>query len=103
MVVNAAPQDPEIYIDVCTTARWVADDRVEMVDLDLDVVRRRDGSVELLDEDEFVDHSARFAYPPRIVAGARTTAAELMLAVEQRVEPFGSAAVRWLGALAGHQ
>lgn len=100
MVVNAAPQDPEIYVDVCTTARWVADNRVEMIDLDLDVIRMRDGSVHLLDEEEFLDHSVRFSYPPHVVAGARTTAAELMLAVEQRVEPFGSAADRWFAALA---
>lgn len=94
--VNAPPARTELYVDATTVPVWVEEDRVEMVDLDLDVVRRRDGAVELLDEDEFLDHQRTLGYPPRLVAAARATAAELMLALEQRREPFGSAAERWL-------
>ena len=99
MVVNQAPRDPELYIDVCTSARWSGPGLVEMVDLDLDVIRLRDGAVRLLDEDEFVDHSVSLGYPRTMIGNARVTAAELILAAESRVEPFGTAAHRWLAEL----
>ncbi|MPZ51942.1 MAG: DUF402 domain-containing protein [Acidimicrobiia bacterium] len=78
----------QIYIDITAGAEWVAPDRVEMVDLDLDVVRYPDGLVALLDEDEFVDHSAAMGYPPSIIDGARSTAAELVIALEGGRAPF---------------
>ncbi len=85
-----------MYVDIATTATWVDEQRVEMVDIDLDVVRYQDGSVELLDEDEFLDHQERFNYPAWLVDRARTTAAELVLKVEAGAEPFGSAPATWL-------
>ncbi|MDH3606239.1 MAG: YgaC family protein [Acidimicrobiia bacterium] len=88
--------DFRIYIDVITPGKWVSEDRVEMVDLDLDVVLHHDGTVELLDEDEFLDHSQLFSYPDSLIDGARATAAELMLKVESRAEPFGTDGQAWL-------
>lgn len=87
----------EIYVDVTAGASWVTEDGVEMVDLDLDVVRYTEGGVEVLDEDELVEHSAAMAYPPQIIDGARNTAAELVLALEANQPPFDEAAYRpWL-------
>lgn len=86
----------EVYIDVGTPPVWT-DDRVEMIDLDLDVVRYRDdGSVGVLDEDEFLEHQTTLRYPPDIVDRARATAAMLAVAVEQRREPFGEVGTAWL-------
>lgn len=85
----------EIYVDVITPAVWEGD-IVRMVDLDLDVIRRRDGSVEIDDEDEFEEHRVRFGYPDHIVDKARTETARLAIAVERRDEPFGSVGERWL-------
>jgi uncharacterized protein len=45
-----------------------------MVDLDLDVVRRFDGSAEILDEDEFAEHQARYGYPPEVTGHAERAA-----------------------------
>lgn len=84
-----------LYIDLCTPARWTDDAVVEMVDMDLDVVRRVTGEVEVLDEDEFSAHSTRFGYPHQLVATVRTTAAELVLAVERSREPFGTVWESW--------
>ncbi|HLL68159.1 MAG TPA: DUF402 domain-containing protein [Micromonosporaceae bacterium] len=92
---NAAPHRTEIYCDVSTIPRW-ADGEVNMVDLDLDVRRRRTGEVELLDEEEFAAHQVRFGYPPEVVEGARAAADWLAGAVKQRTEPFGSAYQPWL-------
>jgi len=83
------------YVDVITPAVWDGD-TVCMVDLDLDVVRRSDGSVEVDDEDEFEEHKVAFGYPEHVVDRARTEAAQLVLAVEQGREPFGAVGDRWL-------
>ncbi len=85
-----------IYVDVITPAHWVGGSRVEMIDLDLDVVLRHDGSVDLLDEDEFLAHAELFDYPDRLIDRARVTAAELTLSVEAMEEPFGHAGEGWL-------
>ena len=45
-----------------------------MIDLDLDVVRFRDGRVEVLDEDEFGQHQATLGYPPHMINQPATTA-----------------------------
>lgn len=49
-----------------STLRWI--------DLDLDVEVAEDGSVELVDEDEFEEHQLRYRYPPEIIQGARDSA-----------------------------
>lgn len=65
-----------------------ADDRIEWVDLDLDLVVAADLSWELVDEDEFLAHQDRFGYPPEVVALARQAAADLIKMVEARAFPF---------------
>lgn len=99
MIYNGEDHKYPLYIDIATTATWVDARRVEMIDIDLDVVRYRDGSVALLDEDEFLDHQERFNYPAWLVDRARTTAAELVVSVEARAEPFGLVPGSWLDKL----
>lgn len=96
-----ATGEVELYIDVTTPARWTAADRVTMVDLDLDVYRRRAGAVILDDADEFEEHRVAYSYPDDVVANASATTDELMSAVAGRREPFGGACRRWFGALTG--
>lgn len=99
LIGNPAEARYAIYVDVVTQPQWVGGDRVEMVDLDLDVVRDRAGTVSLLDEDEFLAHQKTLAYPDWIVQQARVTAAELVLAAETMTEPFGEIPQRWLDEL----
>jgi len=99
LIYNGENHKYPLYIDIATTATWVDAQRVEMIDVDLDVVRYRDGSVALLDEDEFLDHQGRFNYPAWLVDRARTTAAELVMKVEAGVEPFGFVPGFWLDQL----
>ena len=94
-----AESEHEIYVDVTTAPAW-SDGTVSAVDLDLDVVRMRDGAVILLDEDEFAEHRVLFAYPPSVVGAAEATAAWLMGQVAARVEPFGAVGARWLARVA---
>jgi hypothetical protein len=89
-----------IYIDV-TDEPVRHPGRVEAVDLDLDVVRLRDGSVRLLDEDEFEEHQVIYGYPPDEIAQARATADELLDMVAARREPFDRVGEAWLAAFSG--
>jgi uncharacterized protein len=103
MSCNAELAWTELYIDITTVPRWLADDLVETVDLDLDVIRRWDGSSEILDEDEFAEHQIRYGYPPDVIARAERTAAEMLDAVAQYAEPFGLVGRRWLAAMPGQR
>jgi hypothetical protein len=89
------------YVDVITPAAWDGD-TVYMVDLDLDVVRRSDGTVEVADEDEFEDHKIAFGYPEHVIDRARAVTARLVLAIEGEHEPFGEAGDRWTEVSRGH-
>lgn len=93
---NAEPHKTEIYCDITTVPRWPTPHEVTMIDLDLDVLRRRTGLVEIDDEDEFALHQIRYGYPAEVVTNAQAAADWLASAVEGRVEPFGSAYKRWL-------
>lgn len=88
--------DFDLYVDIVSgTTR--TESSVTMVDLDLDVIRRRDGSVELLDVDEFEAHQFALAYPGDLIEHAERTAEHVLAAVRADAEPFaGSAAAEWM-------
>jgi hypothetical protein len=98
---NPPPRTSEVYCDIATPAHWQGRHEVDLVDLDLDVVRRREsGLVQLLDEDEFADHRERFGYPDEVVEPARAAAITLMSALDDGTEPFASAYRKWLSLVA---
>lgn len=98
---NAPPRRTEIYCDVTTPAEW-SGDRVRLVDLDLDVRRRRDEtSAELLDEDEFAEHTLRYGYPPDVVREARAAASHLVTALNDGLQPFAGDYQAWLDRMGG--
>ncbi|MBN6051983.1 YgaC family protein [Nonomuraea sp. RK-328] len=99
---HASPHRTDVYVDVTTVPEWRDGDvsEVTMVDLDLDVIRMRDGRLFLDDEDEFAEHQVLLGYPAEVIARAEETAAMLMTAVGSRQGPFGGAHEKWL-ALAG--
>lgn len=98
-IFNGPDHRIPIYVDVTTVAEWLSPDRAEMVDLDLDVVRRRDGVVYVDDEDEFEEHRSSLRYPERMVDTARATAARLVLDVESRRPPFDDTSTAWFARL----
>ena len=89
-----------MYVDIATPARWNGD-RVTLIDLDLDIVRYRNGDVALVDEDEFDEHRIALDYPKRVVDGARTAAAKVYLDVVAAREPFGDVAASWMESAFG--
>lgn len=97
---DAAPREIEVYVDVAMPAEWVSPSHVTTVDLDLDVIRMRDGTVFLDDEDEFAEHRISLGYPTDVVTKALETSKWLLEAVAERREPFGDAGKRYLDMLA---
>jgi len=84
-----------VYVNIGTPPVWDGD-RVTQVDLDLDVVRKMDGTVAVLDEDEFADHQSRYAYPTDLIVAARMATEGAVSSVRNREGPFGSAAKSWI-------
>jgi hypothetical protein len=94
---NAPSRRTEVYCDIVTPARWIDPDLVRLVDLDLDVRRRRDaGGPELLDEDEFETNRLRFGYPEHVVDSAWAAADWLVKALSGDTEPFAGGYHVWL-------
>ena len=92
---DSVDQHVSVYVDMTTPSVW--DGRtVTMVDLDLDVILLRDGSLVLDDEDEFEAHQVELGYPAEVVELARRTADEVLAAVAARTEPFGAVGPAWL-------
>jgi uncharacterized protein len=83
-----------VYVDMTTPAVW-SGRTVSMVDLDLDVILRRDGTLYLDDEDEFAAHQVELQYPPEVAAMARSAADEVLAAIADAAEPFGTVGRAW--------
>src|SRR5262249_7830734 len=66
-VFNDEPAPTEVYCDITTPVRWPNSAEATMVDLDLDVARRRCGSVDLLDQDEVAHQQVRYGYPRQLI------------------------------------
>lgn len=96
-VASWVPEHPTspLFVDVTTPVEW-HEDRIEMIDLDLDVVADRDGSVYVEDEDEFAVHQKTLGYPPEWVRAARATTDQVYEAVLAGREPFGGIWGAWL-------
>ncbi|MCP3975413.1 MAG: DUF402 domain-containing protein [bacterium] len=77
----------DLYVDIVTPAAW-RDNRVTMIDLDLDVVRTADGTVIVDDEDEFLDHQVKYGYPDAVIEKTRSTADTLQQRIQDGEEPF---------------
>lgn len=94
----------DVYVDMATPPVWDLTGEVAVVrsvDLDLDVVRRDDGSVFVDDEDEFADHRVSLGYPAELVTAAERARDEVRAAVLAGLPPYdGATGRRWLEALA---
>jgi uncharacterized protein len=96
---NGEPARTEIYCDISTPVEWPSPREVTMVDLDLDVCRRRDGLVVLLDEDEFAEHQVKYGYPAEVIKASTDAAAWLQVALGDGTEPFATVYRSYLARL----
>jgi hypothetical protein len=89
-----------VYVDIATPPVW--DGSVSrQVDLDLDVIRRVDGSVFVDDQDEFAEHQVSLGYPPEIVTLAEASRDRVHAAVLAGDAPYDGSHLPWLDVLAG--
>lgn len=88
------------FVDIVTQPIWVSENRYEMIDLDLDVVLRQDGMVEIEDEDEFAVHQVRYGYSPEMITRAVEETSLIVHALGSQQEPFFETAAAWLSRLA---
>lgn len=101
---NAAPRRTEVYCDITTPPQWPSPAEVAMVDLDLDVLRKRGADLPILvDEDEFAEHQVRYGYPAEVIGAAESAARWLMTAVADGAGPFDGAHRRWLAMVDGER
>lgn len=82
-----------LYVDIVTPPQRRGS-TISMVDLDLDVLRRR-GELELVDEDEFALHQHLYGYPTDLVHFARQAAEDVVRAAADGSGPFGVPPERW--------
>nr|WP_237556428.1 DUF402 domain-containing protein [Streptomyces sp. SID5464] len=84
-----------IGVDICTppvldAAGW------SYVDLELDLARLADGTVLLVDEDEFEQAITEYRLPSEVITAARAEAASLRGRLADAAEPVVAAGWQWL-------
>ena len=82
------------YVNMATPATW-RDGTLRFVDLDLDVIWRVSGEVVLDDEDEFMLHQTRFAYPSDLIAQVWRSSEEVRAMIAQQLYPFDGSLHTW--------
>jgi uncharacterized protein len=87
-----------VYVDMTTPPVWDGG-VVRAVDLDLDVIRGREGDVVVDDEDEFAEHQVAFGYPPEIVALAEASRDRVHAAILAEHPPYDGSHARWQAVL----
>ncbi len=77
------------YCNVTTPARF-DDENVTYIDLDLDLRVSALGTLEVLDEDEFLDNSVRMGYSPDVIRESRRALEELKRLAVAAEGPFAA-------------
>ncbi len=95
--VSVHGPDVDLSVGVVVPPVWEGD-AATIVGLDLSVVRRHDGGIEVVGEDIFETHRRTLRYPEHIVDKARTTTAAVYLAVAAGEEPFAEIGAAWIDA-----
>lgn len=62
--------------------------RIEMVDLDIDIAVWPDGRVQMLDEDEYAENIERLLYPEYVILGVDSAVRELLELISARAWIF---------------
>lgn len=84
MMITASP----IPIPLSTPGEFGRGFEIDSFDMDLDVVRSRTRGVFIDDEDEFLEHGGRFAYPIIVVDRMRASADALAARLSTAEPPF---------------
>lgn len=83
-----------VYVDMSTPPEWT-ESGVAFVDLTVDVVKRYDGAVAVLDEDEVDEEARMWATPAGQLAQARRSRARVEGLMTTGIGVFGGVAEAW--------
>lgn len=89
------PGDFSIDVDISMPVRWV-EDRVEEIDLELDVLYSTRGGITVRDQAKFDDILDTYGLPPEIARRAQDTCKQICGMIERGDEPFGTVGFTWL-------
>lgn len=95
---HRAPWHIWVYVDMTTPPVW-DETTVRAVDLDLDVIRGREGDVAVDDEDEFAEHQVELGYPREIIALAEASRDRVYAAILAQDPPYDGSHEPWLATL----
>jgi hypothetical protein len=87
--------DPLFDVDIALPVQW-NNDVIEIIDLELDVLRFTDGNVIVRDQEEFAQTRDSLNMPEAIAKQAESACAYMFSQLEQSAEPFGSVGDAWL-------
>lgn len=96
-VASFYPTHPElsVYLDIATPPEWDGS-RLIFIDLDLDVICRLDGTVEIIDQDEFEENRLLYGYPDDLVEAAIAAADPALALLRTGAKPFDETAEGWI-------
>ncbi|MBO0886524.1 MAG: DUF402 domain-containing protein [Acidimicrobiales bacterium] len=86
----------KLWFDITTPAVWHSAHLVTIVDLEIDVQRFPDGTIEVLDEEEFAERADEWGYPPEVIDAATESAESIVASLRKGDEPFDRVAATWL-------
>ena len=82
------------YVNLALPRQWDGE-LCSYIDLELDVALYLDGTLKILDEDEYEESKIRYNYPQELIAKIEQTTAEVVQLMEQRVFPFDGSLIHW--------
>ncbi|MDJ0357393.1 DUF402 domain-containing protein [Paenarthrobacter sp. PH39-S1] len=93
------PDGTELYVDLAVDPGWnlIRPHVFEfhLIDMDLDVIRRRAHGAFVDDEDEFAEHQVAMGYPAEVITGIRSECDRILAAVTARQGPFDGTDTKW--------
>lgn len=95
------PMDPVVDVDIVLPVQW-NDEVLEEGDLELDILRFADGTMQVRDHDVFAQVRQTWAMPADVATQAETTCRQVQTLVARASEPFGTVGSEWLARFLAH-
>lgn len=82
------------YVNLALPHQWDGE-LCTYIDLELDVALFPDGTIKILDEDEYEESKILYNYPRELIAKIDQSAREVVQLMERRAFPFDSSLINW--------
>ncbi len=82
------------YVNLALPHQWDGE-LCTYIDLELDVMMTEDGTITILDEDEYEEGKIRYNYPQELIAQIERSTKEVVALMEARTYPFDNSLLNW--------